>query len=241
MKDNIGDIAAYYGHSVEKEDARLVLHQLEYDLPQRLRHIHWLGGGSGAGKSTIAGLLAEEHGLHLYHCDNAQAEHTARSNPTDHPMLHAFISMTMDERWARRTPEEMFRTFHGFHGEGFEFILEDLLNLPDDVPVLVEGYKLLPRLVASLLSQPNQAVWLIPTPEWRRTAFSRRGSLWSIAGRTSDPEAALTNLLARDALYTEEVKRQAAALRLPMIEINGSVSIDELAIHVAQCLSLRQR
>jgi len=30
-----------------------------------------------------------------------------------------------------------------FHGEGFELILEDLLNLPTDVPVLVEGYKLL--------------------------------------------------------------------------------------------------
>ncbi len=45
-------------------------------------------------------------------------------------MLHAFLALTMDERWVKRTPEEMFHSFHGFHGEGFHLILEDLLDLP---------------------------------------------------------------------------------------------------------------
>lgn len=214
-------------------------HALELDTSlDRLRHIRWIGGGSGAGKSTIAGLLAEEYRLRLYHCDDTQSAHTARSNAVDHPMLHAFLALTMDERWVKRTPEEMFRTFHGFHGEGFSLILEDLLNLPTEVPVLVEGYKLLPRLVFPLLSRVDQAVWLIPTPEWRRTALCRRGSLWSIAGRTSDPETALTNLLARDALYTEEVARQARALQLPIIEVDGSATVDALVERTAHCLGL---
>jgi hypothetical protein len=106
---------------------------------------------------------------------------------------------------------------------------------------LVEGYKLLPRLVSPLLSRPDQAVWLIPTPEWRRIALSRRGSLWSIAGRTSDPQTALANLLARDALYTEEVARQAAALQLPTIEISGSATVDELVERAAHCLGIRKQ
>lgn len=213
---------------------------LELDMSsQWLRHVRWIGGGSGAGKSTIARLLAEKHGLRLYHCDDMQSAHTARSNPTDHPMLHAFLAMTMDERWAKRTPEKMFHTFHGFHGEGFELILEDLLNLPTDVPILVEGYKLLPRLVSPLLSRLDQAVWLLPTSEWRHIALQRRGSLWSIAGRTSDPETALANLLARDALFTQEVERQAAALQLTTIQINGSTSVNELSTDVAQCLGIR--
>jgi hypothetical protein len=205
---------------------------------QRLRHIRWIGGGSGAGKSTVARLLADKHGLRLYSTDDMQSAHTARSNAASHPLLHAFLAMTMDERWVKRTPEEMFRTFHGFHGEGFELLLEDLLALPTDLPILVEGYKLLPRLVAPLLSRPDQAVWLIPTPEFRRAALASRGSTWSIAGRTSDPETALANLLARDALYTEEIFRQAAALQLTTIEVNGSASINELARQVAQCLGL---
>ena len=217
-------------------------HSLERDISlERLRHIRWIGGGSGAGKSTIAGLLAEEYGLHLYHCDDTQSAHTARSNAADHPMLHAFLALTMDERWVKRTPEEMFHTFHGFHGEGFGLILEDLLDLPTDMPVLVEGYKLLPCLVSPLLSRSDQAIWLVPTPEWRRTALSRRDSLWSIAGRTSDPETALVNILARDALYTEEVKRQAAALQLPTIEVDGSATVDELVERAAYCLGIRRQ
>ncbi len=208
--------------------------------PQRLRHIRWIGGGSGAGKSTVARLLAANHGLRFYSTDDRQSAHTARSNPADHPLLHAFLAMTMDERWAKWTPEEMFRTFHGFHGEGFELLLEDLLDLPTDLPILVEGYKLLPRLIAPLLSRPDQAVWLIPTPEFRRAALASRGSTWSIAGRTSDPETALANLLARDALYTQEVFRQAVALQLTTIEVNGSASVDELATRVAQSLGIRR-
>jgi hypothetical protein len=156
-------------------------------------------------------------------------------------MLHAFLALTMDERWVKRTPEEMFHTFHGFHGEGFGLILEDLLDLPTNMHVLVEGYKLLPRLVSPLLSRSDQAMWLVPTPEWRRIALSRRGSLWSIAGRTSDPETALVNFLARDALYTEEVKRQAAALQLPTIEVDGSATVDELVERAAHCLGIRRQ
>ncbi|HLZ59211.1 MAG TPA: hypothetical protein VKR06_19890 [Ktedonosporobacter sp.] len=206
--------------------------------PEQLRHIRWIGGGSGAGKSTVARLLADKYDLRLYICDDAQSSHTARSNPIDHPLLHAFIAMTMDERWVKRTPEEMFHTFHGFHGEGFELLLEDLLALPTDRLILVEGYKLLPRLVAPLLSQPDQAVWLLPTPEFRRAAFASRGSTWSIAGRTNDPERALANLLTRDALYTEELFRQATALQFTTIEVNGSSSVDELAARVAEHLGI---
>ena len=78
---------------------------LELDKsPARLQHIRWIGGGSGAGKSTVSRQLAEKHGLRLYKCDEMQSSHSARSNPADHPLLHAFLAMTMDERWAQRTP-----------------------------------------------------------------------------------------------------------------------------------------
>jgi hypothetical protein len=134
----------------------------------------------------------------------------------------------------------MFETFHGFHGELFHLAVEDLLALPATPPVLAEGFPLLPRLVAPLLSRPGQAVWLIPTPEFRRLAFESRGSTWEMPRKTSDPERALANLLARDELFTESVLREAMALRLPVIHVDPSLSIDVLVNQVATTLNLPQ-
>jgi hypothetical protein len=210
-------------------------------LPARLRHVRWIGGGSGAGKSTIARRLAAEYGLHLYSCDDMMSAHVGRSNPSDHPLLHAFLGMDMDERWVRRPPSIMLETFHGFQGEGFDLILEDLLALPENPPILAEGFRLVPRLVSPLLSRSDQAVWLVPTPEFRRTAFDSRGFTWDIPRRTSDPERALTNLLVRDQLFTDQVRKEAAALQLRVIEVDGTLSVDEVVARAAESLGLSTR
>jgi hypothetical protein len=209
------------------------------DLRERLGHVRWLGGGSGAGKSTIAARLASAHGLRVYSTD--ETRHVARSTPAEHPLATAFVAMDMDERWLNRMPAEMLATFHGFQGELFELIVEDLLALPSEPGILVEGFRLLPRLVAPLLREPNgagQAAWLIPLPAFRRAAFEARGSLWRIAGQTSDPPRALENLLARDALFTAQVADEAAALGLDTIDVDGTLTVDALTNRVAIALGL---
>ena len=99
-----------------------------------------------------------------------------RTTPDEAPFFHAFLSMDMDERWLRRSPQEMFETFHGFREEGFDLIVEEVLAMPADRPILVEGFKLLLHAVSPLLSDTHQAVWLLPTAEFRRKAFDSRGS-----------------------------------------------------------------
>src|SRR5258708_24956576 len=132
-------------------------------LRARLRHVYWIGGGSGAGKSTIARRLADQYGWHLYATDDVMGDHGRRTTPDDAPFLHRFMAMDMDERWVNRSPETMLETFHWFRGEGFGFIVEDLLRLPPDPCVIVEGFRLLPRLVKPLLAMPSHAAWLLPT------------------------------------------------------------------------------
>ena len=202
-----------------------------------LRHVRWIGGGSGAGKSTVARQLAADHGFRLYHTEPF-SKYVARADPVATPLLHGFMAMDMDERWVNRPPEVMLETFHGFQGEGFDLVLDDLLALPPDPPVLAEGFSLLPRLVAPLLSRPQQAVWLLPTPEFRRAAFESRGSTWTIPNRTSHPQRALANLLARDQLFTEELRAQARAFRLQTIDVDGSVDVAESVARVGKALGL---
>jgi len=103
-------------------------------LRARLRHVHvyWIGGGSGAGKSTIASHLTARNGLRMYATDYAMSDHDSRFKSQYAPLLTRFKAMGMDERWVNRSPETMLETFHFFQGELFDLIIEDLLLLPAD-------------------------------------------------------------------------------------------------------------
>ena len=83
-------------------------------LRRRLRDVYWIGGGSGAGKSTVARRIASLHGLRLYLTDDVMSDHASRSEPEDAPFLSEFMAMDMDERWVSRSPQTMLETFHWF-------------------------------------------------------------------------------------------------------------------------------
>ncbi|HJP95426.1 MAG TPA: hypothetical protein VJ875_25990 [Pyrinomonadaceae bacterium] len=206
---------------------------------EQLQHVYWIGGGSGAGKSTIARLIAAQHGLRVYASDDAMADHARRSSREECPLLHRFIAMDMDERWVNRSPQTMLETFHWFRGEGFNFIIEDLLRLPREPRVIVEGLRLLPHLVKPLLSVTSGAVWLLPTPDFRHTVIeSRGGSAWGFLAQTTDPERALRNLLERDRMFTDLLRKETARLRLPVIEVDVTTTEDDLAKRVIDVFGL---
>jgi 2-phosphoglycerate kinase len=203
-----------------------------------LRHVYWIGGGSGAGKSTIARRIAARHGLRVYATDDAMADHARRSTSADAPLLHRFMAMDMDERWVNRPPDIMRETFHWFRGEGFDRIVEDLLRLPRE-PVVVEGFRLLPRLVQPLLAVPAHAVWLLPTPDFRRAVFERRGGAASgFLARTTDPARALRNLLERDRLFTDLLRDETARLGVPALDVDAATTEDDLVARVTALFGL---
>lgn len=142
--------------------------------------------------------------------------------------------MDMDDRWVNRAPEIMLETFHWFRGEGFGLIVEDLLQIPKEPSVIVEGFRLLPRLVRPLLSEPNHAVWLLPTPEFRWTAFESRGSLWEIARKTKDPQKALHNLLERDRMFTERLYGETERTGVSVIHVDTTLTQDDLVQRVTE-------
>jgi AAA domain len=208
-------------------------------VPRRLDHVLWIGGGSGAGKSTVAQRLATQYGLQVYATDDAMSRHAAALTAEQAPHLARFRSMSMDERWLDRTPELMLDTFHWFQGEGFNLIVEDLLRLPHDPPVVAEGFRLLPHLVAPLLADVRRAVWLLPTPAFRRAAIESRGTTWDIASRTSDPARALEHLLTRDQLFTARIAVEARQLGLRVVDVDIDMAQDALVTHVSGLLHLR--
>ena len=202
----------------------------------RLQHVYWIGGGSGAGKSTVARRIAAQQGFHVYSTDDVMPDHASRSTPEDVPYLTRFASMDMDERWVNRPPETMLETFHWFRGDGFGLIVEDLLGLPADTGVIAEGFRLLPHLVKPLLAEPAHAVWLLPTPEVRQSVFASRG--WEIPHKTSDLERARRNLLERDRMFTARLADETIRLDLSVIEVDTALRDHDLAGRASQAFGL---
>ncbi|MFF5547902.1 shikimate kinase [Streptomyces olivaceoviridis] len=209
------------------------------DLPARLRHVFWIGGGSGAGKSTIARRLADRYGWRLYATDDVMHEHARRTTPEEAPRLHEFIAMDMDERWLSRTPQVMLETFHWFQGEGFDLIIEDLLRLPQEPCVIVEGFRLLPHLVKPLLAVPEHAVWLLPTPDFRQAAIrSRSVSGQEFVWKTSDPAKAGRNIAERDHMFTRHLAEETERLQLHTIHVDTTMTEDDLTERVTTAFGL---
>jgi 2-phosphoglycerate kinase len=214
---------------------------LKLPVEDRLRHVYWVGGGSGAGKSTIARKIAAKHGFQIYDTDSAMGDHGTRTSPEHSPFLRQFVDMDMDERWVNRSPQAMLETFHWFRGEGFDLIVDDLLALPSDPPVIAEGFRLLPSLVKPLLAASGRAAWLLPTPEFRRAVFEGRrpsGPPWTFVNETSNPERALANLLERDRMFTDELRDEARRLGLHVIEVGLGTTEDDTAELVMSALAL---
>jgi len=202
-------------------------------LAARLRHVLWIGGGTGAGKTSITTALADGRSLQTYHYDfHDSRDHSERIDPDRHPAMHAFASMSMDERWVLRPPDEMAREAVNSSRERMEMAIEDLLARPPGVPILAEGPWFFPEFVAPLLSDTRQAIWLVPTEAFRERALRDRD--WVTIEGTNDGDRARANRLARDAVLTDHVRQSAKGLGLRAIEIDGTRSLAEVTAAVAE-------
>ncbi|MER7751977.1 hypothetical protein [Kitasatospora sp. NPDC097643] len=214
------------------------------DLADRLAHVRWIAGGTGAGKSTLTRLLADRYGAAVYRGDRAEHGWLERCTPARHPHFTALRDLPPGGMWRDRTPRQVFRAMPGLHGEAVGFLIEDLLALPGDRLVLVDYFGILPRHLAPLLRRTDQAVLLLPTPEFRRRALTTR---YADAARaratwgTEDRADVLAKRLARDALWDEEVRRQARLHGLDGIVIDGTTPALELADRLATRFGLGLR
>ncbi len=191
-----------------------------------LQHVLWIGGAPDSGKTTVARRLAVRYELAIY-LQDAQTGHRTRITREHQPHSYAFNDMTMDQRWVERSPIDMAEQIVTIAAERFSMVVEDLLSMPKKPMILAEGPWLFPELVAPLLWSPRQALWLVPTEEFKRASAARRDKP-TIRHRTSDPARAETNWFQRDLLIRDHILRQARGLGSTVRLVDGSLSIDEM-------------
>jgi 2-phosphoglycerate kinase len=198
-------------------------------LKLQLSRVCWIGGATDAGKTSITRELSRRYRVPVYHYDAVDLRHHNRlaERSSDYA---AFLGQTLDERWVHPAPEHMAsRAWQAFQ-DRFPLVIEDLtsLSLPEGMPVIAEGYGLTPRLVFPLLGKPEQLICLFPTDEFKAGSMERRGK-GHFGGAVSDPERAADNLRQRDRLISDRLRSEAQSLGVDVIEIDGSISVDDLA------------
>lgn len=206
------------------------------NLTSTLQHVLWIGGGTDTGKTSIAQAIADRHGLQIYHYDRNEPSHIERLIRAGSVYLQTLVTRTakgrwelrdVDEYWVLRDPAVMAQDTIRSWQERFPLVIEDLLAMPTEPTIVAEGPGLFPECVGPALKSPRQAIWLVPTKAFKRTLVEQRGKP-SVRARTSDPERATENLIARDLLMARHVRKEARERGLKLCEVDGSRTLGEM-------------
>jgi adenylate kinase family enzyme len=194
----------------------------------------WIGGGTSAGKTSIARALAERYGLTPYHVDEHELEHARRRDRSRDPAMEAWNARSLDEIWVELPVPDLVEATLSYSRERIELITEDLRALSAGRVVVAEGFELTPEVVAPLIEGPRQAVWLLPRHRFRRETLLTTPQAWAMPSRTSDPERAQAHRIERDALLVECVREQALVRSLRVIDVDGTRTVDEVRAAVEE-------
>src|SRR5260370_20614303 len=140
---------------------------------RQLESVVWLGGSPCSGKSSISEIIAGRFGLDVYRVDEAFESHAQRFDRLRQPALTKWSKSSWNQRWMQPV-ESLVQDVIACYREHFTLVLEDIFSLPKRKSLLVEGTALLPAQVASVVSPPSHAIWLIPTADFQMAHYSKR-------------------------------------------------------------------
>lgn len=201
------------------------------DAKKLLSHVIWLGGPTDSGKTTLATHIAKTRGYQYYSSDQTGGEHLRRLLQTDTKHKKYIESVfDADERWTGYTPEDIAEQSLGVARERFQYVVEDLIALSNQAPVIAEGLAFTPEIIHPVMTSEYQGVWLMPAKEIMEKSFRKKaGFLKSVMG--DQAETAINILFQASLRLMEFIKFQCGQYGCKMYEIEETKSMEENAVN----------
>ena len=175
-----------------------------------------IGGSPCSGKSTAAERLAEEYDAYCYKVDAHLDELIRMAADRGSPACKRVLSLSSEEIWMR-DPEVQCR-------EEFQIYRE----------IAPDVFRGLDAVEAELIVAEG------PTPEFQITHYRERKWVSRVLAGCSDQTAAFDRWMQRDILFAGQIEGECAALGIPCIVNDGSLSLDRLYQRVKRLLGLSQ-
>lgn len=186
----------------------------------------WIGGGQGAGKTTLSWHLSRANDLPLHRIDLWTYDHQARMPAGD----------SLDEQLARG-PEAAADAFESHSRLRLKLVLDDIAARDlGKVPALVDGPQLMPGFATQ--APPGWCAWLLPDPARTRvTREERLANEETFAGRPVAGRSRAALVLRRDAILTSRIRERAVLAGKPVIEVPPSPDWQAIAAAIESALA----
>jgi hypothetical protein len=203
------------------------------DTKPNLEKVFWLGGSPCSGKSSVSRILKSRFDLDVYHVDESFDVQIKRLNSESHSALTKWCAASWNQRWMQPL-DNLVNEVIACYQEHFSLVLDEILSMPKPGrPLLVEGTALLPRQIAGISVERNQAIWVVPTADFQLKHYSNREWIKEILQKCDDPEAAFRNWMERDIQFALWVIAETKALDYSLLIVDGEQTIEENAKVIA--------
>lgn len=197
-----------------------------YKIGEDMRQIYYIGGSPCCGKSTIAEMIAKKYQFQYFKVDDFLETYITKGAKLGKPSLSKIAGMSLDEIWLRDPVVQSFEEIE-IYQEIFEFVLEDLNNLSNKMPIISEGAAFLPKLMNDIGVRKSNYICVVPTNEFQYDKYSQRSWVMNYLEGCSNKKLAFENWMNRDYLFASSVLKDASQLEYPTLIVDGMKSIDE--------------
>jgi 2-phosphoglycerate kinase len=190
-----------------------------------------IGGAPGAGKTTLGRNLAIKAGVTSLTIDDLMIATRAVTTKETHPGLHIMSTGDPVGYFTENNSEQLIADAKVQHEATWPAVEKVIRSHAADwgSPIVIDGWAIHPSWVAQLGLNNVTSYWLHVK---REVLEQRERKNTDFFGQSSDPERMFQNFLGRSYWYNDLVREEADSFGLPILEQDGTVTVEELCAKV---------